>query len=108
VDGPRSNTAAHRYNENAQSWCTSIECSWPRLPVRTTQGLADVQGRAGAAFWLAECLFGAAGGTMMIGARVVSEDGGFTIVVCAESLREVEQTAKARYPERAPSGSPSR
>jgi len=36
----------------------------------------------------------------MIGARVqvVDDDGGFTIVVCAESLREVEQTAKARYP----------
>ena len=36
----------------------------------------------------------------MIGARVrvVNEDGGFTIVVCAESLRGVEQTAKARYP----------
>jgi hypothetical protein len=36
----------------------------------------------------------------MIGARVrvVNEDGGFTIVVCAESLREAEQTAKARYP----------
>jgi hypothetical protein len=37
---------------------------------------------------------------MMIGARVrvVNEDGGVTIVVCAESLREVEQIAKARYP----------
>ena len=37
----------------------------------------------------------------MIGARVrvVNEDGSFTIVLCAESLREVEQTAKARYPE---------
>jgi hypothetical protein len=36
----------------------------------------------------------------MIGARVrvVSRDGSFTIVVCAESLREIEQTAKARYP----------
>ena len=36
----------------------------------------------------------------MIGARVqvVNEDGGFTMVVCAESLREVEQAAKARYP----------
>jgi hypothetical protein len=36
----------------------------------------------------------------MIGARVrvVNESGSFTIVVCAESLREVEQTAKARYP----------
>jgi hypothetical protein len=36
----------------------------------------------------------------MIGARVrvVNEGGSFTIVVCAESLREVEQTAKARYP----------
>jgi hypothetical protein len=41
------------------------------------------------------------GGTEMIGARVrvVNEGGSFTIVVCAESLREVEQTAKARYPE---------
>jgi len=36
----------------------------------------------------------------MIGARVrvVNEGGGFTIVVCAASLREVEQTAKALYP----------
>jgi len=33
----------------------------------------------------------------MIGARVqvVNDDGSFTAVVCAESLREVEQTAKA-------------
>jgi hypothetical protein len=40
------------------------------------------------------------GGTEMIGARVrvVNEGGSFTIVVCAESLREIEQTAKARYP----------
>ncbi len=52
------------------------------------------------AFWLAECLFGATGGTEMIGVRVrvVNEGGSFTIVVCAESLREVEQIAKARYP----------
>ena len=66
--------------------------------VRTLRGLADVQGRGGAVFWLAKCLFGA---TEMIGARVrvVNEGGSFTIVVCAESLREVEQTAKARYPE---------
>ena len=37
----------------------------------------------------------------MIGARVrvANEGGSFTTVVCAESLREVEQTAKARYPE---------
>jgi hypothetical protein len=36
----------------------------------------------------------------MIGARVrvVNESGSFTIVVCAESLREIEQTAKMRYP----------
>ena len=36
----------------------------------------------------------------MIGARVrvVDEGESFTIVVCAESLREVEQTAKVRYP----------
>ena len=68
--------------------------------MRTLQGLADVRGRGGAAFWLAECLFDAAGGTGMIGARVrvVNESGSFTIVVCAESLREIEQTAKARYP----------
>ncbi len=68
--------------------------------MRTLQGLADVRGRGGAAFWLAECLVGAEGGTEMIGARVqvANEGGGFTIVVCAESLREVEQTAKARYP----------
>jgi hypothetical protein len=68
--------------------------------VRTLQGLADVPGRGGAAFWLAECLFGATGGTELIGARVqvANEDGSFTIVVCAESLREVEQTAKIRYP----------
>jgi hypothetical protein len=70
------------------------------LPVRTLQGLADVRGRGGAAFWLAERLCGAVGGTEMIGARVrvANEGGSFTIVVCAESLREVEQTAKARYP----------
>ena len=57
-------------------------------------------GRGGAAFWLAECLFGATGGTEMIGARVrvVNEGGSFTIVVWAESLREIEQTAKIRYP----------
>jgi hypothetical protein len=50
--------------------------------------------------WLAECLFAGTGGTEMIGARVrvVNEDGSFTIVVYAESLREVEQTAKFRYP----------
>jgi hypothetical protein len=37
----------------------------------------------------------------MIGARVrvVNEGGSFTILVYAENLREVEQTAKARYPE---------
>jgi hypothetical protein len=71
------------------------------LPVRTLWGLADVRGRGGASFWLAYCLFGATGGTEMIGARVrvVNEGGSFTIVVCAKSLREVEQTAKARYPE---------
>jgi hypothetical protein len=36
----------------------------------------------------------------MIGARVrvVNEDGSFTAVVCAERLREVEQTAKAAAP----------
>jgi hypothetical protein len=36
----------------------------------------------------------------MIGARVqvVNEGGSFTIVVYAESLREVEQTARIRYP----------
>jgi hypothetical protein len=64
------------------------------------QGLADVQGRGGAAFWLGEGLFGATGGTEMIGTRVrvANEGGSFSIVVCAESLREVEQTAKVRYP----------
>jgi hypothetical protein len=69
------------------------------LPVRMLQGLADVRGRGGAAFWLGEDLFGATGGTEMIGARVrvVNEGGSFTIVVYAESLREVEQTAKIRY-----------
>ena len=53
------------------------------------------------AFWLAECLFAATSRRKMIGARVrvVNEDGSFTIVVCAESLREIEQTAKARYPD---------
>jgi hypothetical protein len=71
------------------------------LPMRTLQGLADVRRRRGTAFWLAECPFGATGGTEMIGARVrvVNEGGSFTIVVCAENLREVEQIAKARYPE---------
>jgi hypothetical protein len=36
----------------------------------------------------------------MIGARVrvVNEAGSFTIVVCAECLREIEQTAKVHYP----------
>jgi len=36
----------------------------------------------------------------MIGARVkvVNHDGDFTIVVYAESLREVERTAKALHP----------
>jgi hypothetical protein len=70
------------------------------LPVRMLQGLADVRGRGGAAFWLAEYLFGATGETEMIGARVrvVNEGESFTIVVCAESLREIEQTAKIRYP----------
>ena len=36
----------------------------------------------------------------MIGARVrvVNEDGGFSIVVYAGSLKEVERAAKARYP----------
>lgn len=70
------------------------------MPVPTLRGLAKVRGRGGAALWLAECLFGATGGTEMIGARVrvVNEGGSFTVVVCAESLREVEQTAKARYP----------
>jgi hypothetical protein len=36
----------------------------------------------------------------MIGAqvRVANEGGSFTIVVYAESLREVEQTAKFRHP----------
>jgi hypothetical protein len=64
------------------------------------QGLADVQGRGGADFWLGEGLVGATGGTAMIGARVrvVNGGGSFTIVVCAESLREIEQTAKLRYP----------
>ena len=70
------------------------------MPVRTLQGLADVRGSGGAAFWLAECVFGATGGTEMIGARVrvVNEGGSFTVVVYAESLRDIEQTAKARYP----------
>jgi hypothetical protein len=70
------------------------------LPVRTIQGLADVRGRGGATFWLGEGLFGAAGGMPMIGARVrvVNEGGSFTIVIYAESLREIEQTAQIRYP----------
>jgi hypothetical protein len=54
-----------------------------------------------AAFWLAECHLGETDGAEMIGARVqvVNEGDSFTIVVYAESLREVEQTAKIRYPE---------
>jgi hypothetical protein len=70
------------------------------LPVRVLQGLADVRGREGTASWLGKDFVGATGGTEMIGApvRVVSGDGSFTIVVSAESLREIEQTAKARYP----------
>ena len=68
------------------------------MPVPTLQGFAEVRGRGEAALWPAQCLFGA---TEMIGARVrvVNEGGSFTIVICAESLREAEQTAKARYPE---------
>ena len=68
--------------------------------MRALQGLADARGRGGAAHWLAECIFGATGGTEMIGARVrvVNEGGSFSIVVYAESLQEVEQTAKIRYP----------
>ena len=64
------------------------------------QGLAVVRGRGGAPFWLGESLVGATGGTAMIGARVrvVSGDGSFTTVVRAESLREIEQTTKARFP----------
>ena len=71
------------------------------MPVRTLQELADVRGRGGAAFWLAECRFVATGGTEMIGARVrvANEGGSFTVVVGAKSLREVEQIAKTRYPE---------
>ena len=63
-------------------------------------GTCGRTGRGGAAFWLGQGLVGATGGTEMIGARVrvVSGDGNFTIVVCAESLREIEQTAKMRYP----------
>jgi hypothetical protein len=59
------------------------------LQVPTLRGLADARGRGGAAFWLGERLFGAVGGTEMIGARVrvVNEGGSFTIVVYAESLR---------------------
>jgi hypothetical protein len=70
------------------------------LPVRRLQGLADVRDRGGAAFWLAKYLFDATGGTEMIGARVrvVNEGGSFTIVIYAETLREIEQTAKIRYP----------
>jgi hypothetical protein len=67
----------------------SSERSRPRSPVRALCGL-----------WLAGCLFGAREGTKMIKTRVrvINEDGGFTILVCAESLREVEQIARARYP----------
>jgi len=77
------------------------------LPVPTLRGLAVARGRGGAALWLggaalwlAECLFGATGGTEMIGARVRvdNEGGSYTIVVYAESLREVEKAAKARHP----------
>ena len=31
--------------------------------------------------------------------RVEDEDDSFTILVCAESLRKAERTAKTRYPE---------
>jgi hypothetical protein len=70
------------------------------LPERTLRGLADVLDRGVAAFWLGEGLVGATGGTEMIGARVrvVNGGGSFTIVVYAESLREIEHTAKVRYP----------
>jgi hypothetical protein len=87
-------------DEDAGSWCTSIECSLSQLRVRTLQGLVGVRCGGGAAFWLAKCLFAATGGTEMIGARVwvANDRGSFTVMVCAESLRQVEQTAKARYP----------
>ena len=72
-----------------------------RVQVAPVTG-AEVTGtwERGAAFWLGKDLVGATGGTEMIGARVrvVSGGGSFTIIVCAESLREIEQTAKARYP----------
>ena len=40
------------------------------------------------------------GRTKMIRARVRvdNENGGFTILVCAENLRKAERTAKNRYP----------
>jgi len=65
--------------------------------VRALQGYAAVRNRERASFCLAKSLFG---GAEMIGARVqvVDDDGGFTIMVRAESLREVEQTAKALHP----------
>ncbi len=67
----------------------------------TPHGIAAEVPGGGEVRWLAEWLFGATGGTAMIGTRVhmVNEDGSFTTVVCAESLQGVEQTAKARYPE---------
>lgn len=48
----------------------------------------------------AKCFASVLGGTLMIRARVrvASDNGSFTAVVLAESLREVEQTAKTRYP----------
>jgi len=71
------------------------------LLVCTPHGIAAEVPGGGEVRWLAEWLFGATGGTAMIGTRVhmVNEDGSFTTVVCAESLREAERTAKAFCPD---------
>ena len=86
-------------DEDAGYWCTSSEWGWLGLLVRALQRCADVRDREGPASCLAECLFNATVVTEMIGARVkvVNDDSDFTIVVYAESLREVERTAKALH-----------
>jgi hypothetical protein len=70
------------------------------LLVRALQQCAGVRDREGTTSCLAEYLFNAPVVTEMIGARVnaVNDDGSFTIVIYAESLREVERTAKALHP----------
>ena len=67
--------------------------------VRAPQRCASVRHREGPASCLAEGLFNPTVVTEMIGARVkvVNDEDDFTIVVYAESLKEIERTAKALH-----------